>query len=180
MGIPVVEIDCGFHVNVHQKVPLNADRDNVTPAYLKEIQAATLNHMSEVITGDEADRPWINEALESPQIEVEAVKHIIEERYGDKVVISDPSDPEGTKMAVQQGYTVLPPRTFSHDAWQHVKAAGVLPAGKVTPSPKPYGAASRRAWSRTRGLAVTTLAKVRLLAVSRTIPYLHLAVRRPF
>lgn len=145
MGIPVVEIDCGFHVNVQQKVPLNADRDNVTPAYLRAIQTVTLNHMTQgdLIKGDAAAKPWINEALESKDIKVEAVAAIIKERYGDKVVITDPSDQEGTKMATAAGYTVLPARAFSKEAWINVKASGVLPAGQVTPSPKPYAVNGR-------------------------------------
>ena len=36
MGIPVVETGDRFHVDVQQKVPLNMDRDNVTPAYLAD------------------------------------------------------------------------------------------------------------------------------------------------
>ena len=36
LGIPVVETDIRWHVSVGQKVPLNRDRDNVTPAYVRE------------------------------------------------------------------------------------------------------------------------------------------------
>lgn len=43
-------------------------------------------------------------------------------------------------MAVAAGYTVLAPRTFSKEAWENVRAAGIKPAGQVTPSPKPYSA----------------------------------------
>jgi hypothetical protein len=35
MGIPVVETDLPVRVNVMQKVPLNTDRDNVTPSFLR-------------------------------------------------------------------------------------------------------------------------------------------------
>ena len=35
MGIPVVETGDRYHVDIGQKVPLNMDRDNVTPAYLR-------------------------------------------------------------------------------------------------------------------------------------------------
>jgi len=44
MGIPVVEINAKYHVSVGQKVPLNIDRDNVTPAYLKSVYVELLNH----------------------------------------------------------------------------------------------------------------------------------------
>ena len=43
MGIPVVDTGDRFHIDVGQKVPLNMDRDNVTPAYLRAIRVAVLN-----------------------------------------------------------------------------------------------------------------------------------------
>jgi hypothetical protein len=54
-------------------------------------------------------------------------------------VIFDPSDQEGTKMAVSQGYTVMSPGALSKQEWSNVKRFEVaLPAGQVTPSPRPY------------------------------------------
>lgn len=181
LGIPVVEIDCGYHVNVHQKVPLNKDRDNVTPAYLREIQTVTLNWLAnaDMIKGDDATKGWINDALASTDVKVEAVQAIIKERYGDKVVIFDPSDREGTDMAVAAGYTVLPPRTFTLAAWTNVKAAGVLPAGRVTPSPKVYVEHGRLEES-DLFRKLMWLPEVRVLDVMRTVSYLDLAIRRPF
>jgi hypothetical protein len=139
MGIPVVETGDTYHVDVQQKVPLNSDRDNVTPSYLQKVRVAVLNATAETLTPENATSTWVAAALEDKNANVEATQAIVKARFGDKVVISDPSDPEGTKMAMAQGYTVLAPRTFSHDAWQNVKAAGIKPAGQVTPSPKPYG-----------------------------------------
>ena len=57
MGIPVVETGDRFHVDVQQKVPLNMDRDNVTPAYLRAIRVAVLNATHDRITGEDAARP---------------------------------------------------------------------------------------------------------------------------
>jgi len=66
------------------------------------------------------------------------VKAVIKGRYGDKAVIDDRTDPEGTKMAMAQGYTVVPGGAFSKEAWKHVRQSeSILPAGKVTPSPNP-------------------------------------------
>ena len=44
MGIPVVPVDenLRWHVDIGQKVPLNIERDNLTPSYLR-IGAGTLN-----------------------------------------------------------------------------------------------------------------------------------------
>ncbi|MBI3466446.1 MAG: hypothetical protein HY000_25820 [Planctomycetes bacterium] len=45
LGIPVVETGDKWHYNVLQKVPLNGDRDNVTPAYLRDLRTFVYNHM---------------------------------------------------------------------------------------------------------------------------------------
>jgi len=39
LGLPVVELNCEWHVDVRQRVPLNRDRDNVTPAYRQALLA---------------------------------------------------------------------------------------------------------------------------------------------
>ena len=116
-----------------QKVPLNTDRDNVTPSFVQKVRTVTLNHMAGRIETDQATATWVGAALEDKNADPEAVQAIVHVRFGDKVVISDPSDPEGTKMAMAQGYTVLAPRTFNHEQWENVKAAGIKPAGQVTP-----------------------------------------------
>lgn len=139
MGIPVIETGDRFHYNVLQKVPLNSDRDNVTPAYLRELRTLALNATYETVKGEEATRPWVRDAAEDKNVSLSAVHHVVTERFGEKRVISDPSDPEGTKMAVAQGYTVIAPGSLSGAEWTNVKRfVAALPAGQVTPSPKPY------------------------------------------
>jgi hypothetical protein len=142
MGIPVVELDGGepWHINIHQKVPLNSDRDNVTPAYLRDVRTAVLNHMHRFIKGaDAAAQAWVREAAADPDASKEAVEHVKTERFGEKAVAYDPSDPEGSKMAMQQGYTVIPGGSLSKGEWDNLKRDKiVLPAGQVTPS-KPEG-----------------------------------------
>ncbi len=139
MGIPVVETGDAWHVDIQQKVPLNADRDNVRPAYLQRVRALVANATAERMSPEVATQRWVGEALANDAISSEAVNEIITARFGEKRVIADPSDPEGTKRAVAEGYTVIPPRAFSKEQWANIRTAGAaLPAGQVTPSPKPY------------------------------------------
>lgn len=139
MGIPVVELDCDWHVDVGQKIPLNMDRDNVTPAYLRQILTAVVNLMHGELDEDTAAKPWVGEALESPDIEPRAVRAVIEAKHGEGSVAFDPSDPEGSKIAVSQGRQVIYGGSYSSAQWGNIRAAGVLrPAGQVTPSPKPF------------------------------------------
>ncbi len=49
MGIPIVETNDKYHYNVCQKVPLNMDRDNVTPSYLKALRVLCLNEINYLI-----------------------------------------------------------------------------------------------------------------------------------
>ncbi len=139
MGVPVVETGDRWHVNVGQKVPLNADRDNVPPSYLRRLRVAVLNAMAEELPAEEASAPWVREAASDKACAPEAITKVIDLRFGEKRVIADPTDPEGTKIAVSQGYQVIHGGALSAGEWANVKAAGAaLPAGQVTPSPKPF------------------------------------------
>jgi len=139
MGIPVVETEDKWHVNIMQKVPLNTDRDNVTPGFLQKVRTAVLNEMFEEITMEDSTDAWVRAATSDKDVRPEAVEKVMEERFGQKRVIVDPSDPEGTKIAMSQGYQVVFPGALSKGEWQNVRNSGaILPAGQVTPSPKPY------------------------------------------
>jgi len=139
MGIPVVETGDSYSYNVHQRVPVNWERNSVPPAYLRALRVASLNALHAQLSDVDVALPWVADALDDARCAKEAVAAVVQKRFGDKVVINDPSDPEGTKLAVSAGYTVIHGGTFSRGAWQHIREHGlVLPAGQVTPSPKPY------------------------------------------
>ncbi len=59
MGIPVVETEDRWHVDVGQKVLLNMDRDNVPPSYLRELRTIVLNEMHDAILKQDANSVWI-------------------------------------------------------------------------------------------------------------------------
>lgn len=139
MGIPVVGLSQGgdkWHYNVMQKVPLNSDRDNVTPSYLQEVRTLVLNEMYRELTPEDASNFAVRDALADEKVSKEAVETVMTLKFGTKRVISDPSDPEANNIAVLQGYTVIPPRSFSKDEWENIrKYEAAKPAGQVTPSP---------------------------------------------
>ena len=140
MGIPVVETGDRWHVEIMQKVPLNSDRDNVPPSYLRTVRTAVLNEMADRIeTEEDANQDWVREAGGDPRCSDQAIGHILDARFGEKRVAFDPSDPEANKLAVSRGYTVVHGGHLSGGEWLNAKRAGaILPAGQVTPSPKPY------------------------------------------
>lgn len=138
LGIPVVETENGYRVNVLQKIPLNMDRDNVTPAFLRAVNAALLNNLHQQLTPETAAAPWAQEAAGDARATPQAVKSVIEKRFGERAVIATPGDPMANAQAEAAGYTVIPGGALSGDLWANVRKHELLtPAGKAFPSPKP-------------------------------------------
>lgn len=139
LGIPVVETVDRWHVDIQQKVPLNMDRDNVPPSFLREVRTLVVNELHEHLTKADANDDWVRQATSNENIDEEAMKSVMDLRFGDKKVIYDPSDPEANKLAVSKGYTLIHGSMLSGTEWSNVKkSSAALPAGQVTPSPKPF------------------------------------------
>ncbi len=139
LGIPVVETGDRFHVDVQQKVPLNMDRDNVPPAFLRELRGHVLNATSNWISTADSTQSWVTEAIEQSHCSDVTIETVLDRRFGEKRVAYDPSDPEANKLAVAAGYTVVHGGSLSAQAWHNARQAGaIVPAGRVTPSPKPF------------------------------------------
>lgn len=139
MGIPVVETGDRYHVDIQQKVPLNMDRDNVTPAYLKAVRVAVLNHTHQYLNEQEATKTWVRDACSDPNVEKVALKTAIELRFGPNAVTYDPSDREANKISASEDRQLVHGAHLTAGEWENVRRAELLPpAGQVTPSPKPY------------------------------------------
>jgi len=138
MGLPVVETGDKWHINIHQKVPLNRDRDNVKPAFLQAVRVAVLNAAHDLLaTDDDATAGWVKLAGADPHCSDAAIKHLIRLRFGEKVAAPDPSDLESMKAFQAQGGVIV--AGLSKGEWANVKRAGaVLPAGQICPTAKPY------------------------------------------
>lgn len=138
LGIPVVELPGGepWHINVMQKVPLNKDRDNVTPSFLREVRAAVLDATHQTLTAEQAASTWVRDA--TPKASDAAVESVVTARFGEKRVIHDMGDPEASGEAASRGYTVVHGGSMSREEWDAVKRVGaILPAPKVTPTQRP-------------------------------------------
>jgi len=139
MGLPVVETSDKWHYSVCQRVPVNWERNNVPPGYKKTLRVEVLNAMHDRLSKEEASSAWVTDAAEDPRAVADAVKDVVTKRFGEKSVIYDPSDPEGSKLAMSKGYTVIPGGSLSKGFWSNIHRDNVrLPAGQVTPSPKAY------------------------------------------
>lgn len=140
LGIPIVEMDGRYSVNVGIKVPLSLERDGVRPAYLARIRAIVLETMTERLTQQDATSTWVRDALEAhgDELPPATVNRIMDLRFTDKRVTFDASDLEANKRAVAAGYTLVHGSQMSAAEWSAARSANaILPAGQVTPSPRP-------------------------------------------
>lgn len=139
MGIPIVETGDKWHYDVAQKVPLTLDREGVAPSFLRDLRLAVFNQMHERIKAEEINSPWIEQIVAEKSCAPGAVRTYLDRRFSEKRVAYDPSDPEANKLAASKGYTIVTGSMMSSGAWENSKRAeAILPAGRVTPSPKPY------------------------------------------
>jgi hypothetical protein len=135
MGIPVVEHDCLWHCDIQQKVQLTIDRENVSPAFLKALRVAVFNYAHAMVPKDRIGQEWTQTAIESPDVEPEAVKDYMEKRFGKLRVSYDMSDPEANNNAVARGYTLVHGGMMTGAAWANVKRCeAIRPAGDIFPT----------------------------------------------
>jgi hypothetical protein len=139
MGLPIVGTADKWHVSVAQKIPLNRDRNNVKPAYLRAIRSLVLNAMHDRLTEADANADWVRQAGSSPDCSPDAIKKVLNLRFGDKFCAFDPNDKEAGKNFVAQGGKLIYGPMMSPQEWENAKKANAIqPAGKICPTPKPY------------------------------------------
>lgn len=136
LGIPVVEADIGFRADVLQKVPLNSDRDNVPPAFLRTLRVAIVNEMHERIDRESTAEPWVQEAAGDSRISGDAFRGIVRKRFGDRALVAVPGDPRANATAEAAGYSVIHGGSMSGDAWGNARKFEAIPStSSVFPSP---------------------------------------------
>ena len=139
MGLPVVETGDKWHINIAQKVPLNRDRDNVKPAFLRTVRTLVLNEMHDRLTEEDANQTWVRQGSSDPACTEEAIRKVLDLRFGEKRAAHDPTDPEANKKWVSQGGTLVHGSMMNGQEWKKAKEAGAIePAGHLCPTPKPY------------------------------------------
>jgi hypothetical protein len=136
MGIPVVEFEGKYHVSIGQKVPLNFDRDNVTPAYRSNVLVEVLNHTADLLTKEEINQPWVKVAASDNRVTPEAITTVLDNTFGTNRVSSRPGDPEADKIAITEGFTLVPGGAMTPGMWENAKKAGAI--APPPPSPKAH------------------------------------------
>ena len=126
LGIPIVETGDKWSYNVLQKVPLNVDRDNVTPAYLRTLRTAVFNEMHQQIEKEDTTDVWVQEAASDEACKQEAVKTYLDQRYGKARVSFDPSNPDANAAALVSGFTIIPSLGLTTGQRSNAKQYGLL------------------------------------------------------
>jgi hypothetical protein len=139
LGIPVVETGDKWDVNISQKIPLNSERDNVTPAFLQSVRVCVLNEMHNRLEPEDVQQHWVAEAADHKDCANESITTYLNHKYGKNRVAFDPSDMEANKVAVWQGFTVIPSRGLTSGQRENAYRAEALnSAGKLFHTPKPF------------------------------------------
>lgn len=121
MGLPVLEIDCPYSIDVQQKIPMSADRESVKPSYLRKVYAIVLNHTVDEIEDEKSSETWVRVGSSDKRVTGETMRKIVNKRFGDKVVVANPQDPVANDDALAQGYRVIRGGELSKEEWSNIK-----------------------------------------------------------
>jgi hypothetical protein len=128
MGMPVVPIDCKWSVDIQQKVPLNIERDNVTPSYLKAVYQSILDERSEYLNEEDAAHAWVTTGLSSEKVSTKAIRNVVVKRFGKDAVIHDRNDLGSNREAAAAGRIVIPRGALTPEMRKNLVRAGVKKA----------------------------------------------------
>lgn len=126
LGIPICEIECQFDINVQQKVPLGIDRETIPQRYLNNLYAEVLNETYDLIEKDNSSDLWVREAMKNKRIKEKVIDDILHKRFGEKVVVANPFDPNANDEAISRGYNVVYGSELSKKEWENIKEYDLL------------------------------------------------------
>jgi len=128
MGLPVCETGDRWHYDIQQRVPLSRDRDTVKPSFLQDVRAEVLSVLADDLNEDDAGEQWVRDATADDRISEDAVRQVVEKRWGDKVAVATPGHKKSKEHAIANGYHLVSPRELSSDEWEQVKRYELIPA----------------------------------------------------
>jgi hypothetical protein len=139
MGLPVVTTELPWVIEVCQKVPVNADRDNVTPAYKKELCVLVVNEMHARLKKEDASIPIITETLADPRLSPAAANSVLNLQFGEKRALHDPQDPEATARLFEEGHAIISGAALPKGAAKLLRGMGALrTTHEISPTYNPY------------------------------------------
>jgi hypothetical protein len=129
MGIPVQELECPYHVDVMQKIPLPPNRDAVRASYMQDIYSVVLEAMIDDIGDDQAAATWVQRGVEDERTSDDTVKRVLAVKLGDSVLWS--SDLQANERATEAGLHVVHPKLLSKKEKERFMDQGLATASKL-------------------------------------------------
>jgi len=126
MGIPIMETDCNWNIDIQQKIPLAVDRETIRAYYLQDLYAVILNATYEDIPEDDISAVWVRTGMKDERIKSDTVQGILKKRFGGKVLARNPFDDNANDEAISKGYTLINGNQMSKDEWAKVKEFGLI------------------------------------------------------
>ena len=126
MGIPIVETDCHWSIDIQQKIPLAVDRETIRPYYMQDLYAVTINNAFPFINPDHASDLWVRTGMKDERCNKKAMKHIMKKRFGDKFVSANPFDPNANDKAISKGYNLIHGSEMSKEEWERLRDLGLI------------------------------------------------------
>jgi hypothetical protein len=127
LGIPVVNVDHPFIMDVRQKVPLSVDRNNVTPGYYRKLCGAVLDATAKLLTEEQARSKGVTEGIATAQSD-DAIKAVILKRHGEGSFVPDPGNREANGELFARGRHPVNPGTYDRETWDRIREANALPS----------------------------------------------------
>lgn len=125
LGLPVCDIEGPFDVDVQQKIPMSQDRMLVSPAYMQDIYAEMLLHMSDAMDIDELGKSHVRSAIEDDRIPEEVAAALFHQQFGDDAVLDNPFDPDANQEAVRAGAPLINSHTFGGTVNSKLRQGGI-------------------------------------------------------
>jgi hypothetical protein len=148
MGIPIMETDCKWHIDVQQRVPLTLDRESIRPSYLKTVYAEVLNQTCDNLNEEEVSTPWVRTGFTDDRTTKDAASTVMTKRYGEKYLSRSPFDENANDEATSENFNLINGAELSKDEWNKLKENDLIrtasdlfgregvPGTEVEPTPK--------------------------------------------
>ena len=127
LGVPVVNVDHPFIMDVRQKVPLSVDRNNVTLGYYRKLCGAVLDATASLLTEEQVRSKGITEGIATAQCD-DAIKTVMAKKHGEGAYVPDPGNREANGELFASGRHPVNPGTYDRETWDRIRSAEALPS----------------------------------------------------
>jgi len=127
LGVPVVNVDHPFIMDVRQKVPLSVDRNNVTPSYYRKLCGAVLDATANLLNEEQVRSKGITEGI-AAALSDEAIKAVMAKKHGQGAYVPDPGNREANGELFARGQQPVNPGTYDRETWDRIRGAKALPS----------------------------------------------------